>query len=44
LVTQPLLAELAGVIGEVLGWSTEEQQAEVARTISLLEQRHRVRF
>jgi len=42
LVTRPLLEELATVIGEVLGWSTQEQQAELARTIELLERRHRV--
>jgi glycerol-3-phosphate dehydrogenase len=42
LVTRPLLAELATVIGDVLGWSAEEKQAELARTIDLLERRHRV--
>jgi len=42
LVTRPLLEELATVIGDVLGWSTEEKQAELARTIELLERRHRV--
>lgn len=44
LVTRPLLEELATVIGEVLGWSTQEQQAELARTVELLERRHRVRL
>jgi glycerol-3-phosphate dehydrogenase len=42
LVTRLLLAELATVIGDVLGWSAEEKQAELARTIDLLERRHRV--
>lgn len=42
LVTRPLLAELATVIGDVLGWSTEEKQMELTRTVELLERRHRV--
>ena len=44
LLTRPLLEELATILGEVLGWSPQEQQAEVARTIDLLAKRHRVQL
>ncbi|MBX3016155.1 MAG: glycerol-3-phosphate dehydrogenase/oxidase [Caldilineaceae bacterium] len=44
LVTRPLLAELAEIIGEIHGWSAAEREAEVRRAISLLAQRHRVQL
>lgn len=43
MVTRPLLAEVAAILGEVCGWSVAEQQAEVERTIAYLEKYHRVR-
>jgi glycerol-3-phosphate dehydrogenase len=42
LVTRPLLEELTAILGETCGWSPAEQQAELTRTIALLEKRHRV--
>lgn len=44
LLTRPLLEEVATILGEVLGWSPQGQQAEVARTIDLLAKRHRVQL
>lgn len=44
LITRPLVEELATILGEVLGWSAQEQQAEVARTVDLLAKRHRVQL
>ncbi|MEZ4870187.1 MAG: glycerol-3-phosphate dehydrogenase/oxidase [Caldilineaceae bacterium] len=44
LVTRPLLEELATVLGDVLGWSAAEQQAELARTVALLTRRHRMQL
>ncbi len=42
MVTLPLLAEIAAIIGEVCGWSVDECQAEVVRTQTLLADRHGV--
>jgi glycerol-3-phosphate dehydrogenase len=39
-LTRPLLDELAAVIGEGLGWSAEQQGAEVQRTLDILRQKH----
>ena len=44
LSTRPLVEELATILGEVLGWSDQEQQAEVTRTVGLLAKRHRVQL
>jgi glycerol-3-phosphate dehydrogenase len=43
-LTRPLLTEIAEVIGETVGWSAAEQQAEVERTVILLNERHGVRM
>lgn len=40
--TPDLLKELAQVIAEALGWTDEQQQAEVDRTLALLADRHGV--
>jgi len=42
MVTKPLLEELSRLLGAVLGWSAEEQQAEVDRTVAQLAAQHRV--
>jgi hypothetical protein len=39
-VTRATIDELAGVFSNVLGWDLEERQAEVARTLSILADRH----
>jgi len=39
-----LLAELADMTGDALGWSEAVRQAEVERTCALLEDRHGVRL
>ena len=41
-VTYEMLEELAGVFANVLGWSNEERNAEVERTVSVLADRHGV--
>ena len=41
-ITRPLLAELAEVVGEALGWSAAQRASEVARTTQILAMRHRV--
>ncbi len=41
-VSRDMVDELAGVFANLLGWSAEQKQAEVARTISILEDRHGV--
>ncbi|MCE9644488.1 MAG: glycerol-3-phosphate dehydrogenase/oxidase [Chloroflexi bacterium] len=43
-LTRPQLEELAQVIGESLGWDAERKNAEVARTVRLLADRHGVQF
>jgi glycerol-3-phosphate dehydrogenase len=42
--TRPMIDELADVIGNSLGWNAEQRQAEVARTLSILADRHGVRL
>ena len=44
MLTRPLVEELASIVGAVLGWSAQEEQAEVARAIDLLAKRHRVQL
>jgi glycerol-3-phosphate dehydrogenase len=39
-----LLAELAGVLAPVLGWSEERMQQEIERTLRLLEKVHGVKL
>jgi glycerol-3-phosphate dehydrogenase len=41
-LTRPLLNELAALIGEVCGWSTQRQQEEVEGTLTILQTKHRV--
>ncbi len=40
--TQPLLEELAGVLGDCLGWSAETKVAEIERAAQLLKERYGV--
>jgi len=39
-----MLDELAGVLANALGWTKEQRAAEVARTLSILVNRHGVRL
>jgi glycerol-3-phosphate dehydrogenase len=39
-----VIEELARVLGNALGWSEEQRQAEVRRTLSILADRHGVRL
>ena len=41
-LTREALDELAEVIGQSLDWTTEQKKAEVARTLSILADRHGV--
>jgi glycerol-3-phosphate dehydrogenase len=43
-VTREMIEELARLLGNELGWNQEEKTAEVARTLSILEERHGVRL
>lgn len=43
-VTRETVDELAGVFANVLGWDAEQRQAEVARTLSILADRHGVQL
>jgi glycerol-3-phosphate dehydrogenase len=43
-LSREMLDELAGVLANALGWTKEQRQAEVARTLSVLENRHGVRL
>jgi glycerol-3-phosphate dehydrogenase len=43
-VTREMIEELARILGNALGWNAEEKEAEVARTLSILEERHGVRL
>jgi glycerol-3-phosphate dehydrogenase len=43
-LTHEMLYELADVFGNALGWQAEEKAAEVARTLSILADRHGVRL
>ena len=42
-VNREMVEELGGVFANVLGWDPEERRAEVARTLSILADRHGVR-
>ncbi|HEY5729269.1 MAG TPA: glycerol-3-phosphate dehydrogenase/oxidase [Anaerolineales bacterium] len=41
-LTRESLDELAGVFANAIGWTKEEKEAEVSRTLSILENRHGV--
>jgi glycerol-3-phosphate dehydrogenase len=43
-VTREMIEELARALGNVLGWNAEQKEAEVARTLSILAERHGVRL
>jgi glycerol-3-phosphate dehydrogenase len=43
-VTREMVVELANTLGNVLGWDAAQKQAETARTLSILEDRHQVRL
>ncbi len=43
-VTRAMIEELARVFGNALGWNAEQKEAEVARTLSILAERHGVRL
>jgi glycerol-3-phosphate dehydrogenase len=43
-VNRPLVEELANTLGEALGWTGAQKQAEVERTAAILADRHGVRF
>ena len=43
-VTREMIEELARFIGNALGWNAEQKEAEVARTLSILAERHGVRL
>ena len=43
-LTRPVLDELADALGDALGWSEDQKQAEVMRTLELLATRHAVRL
>jgi len=43
-VTPEMMEELAGVFANYLGWDLKERQAEVARTLAILADRHGVVF
>ena len=43
-VTREMIEELAGVLANALGWDAEQKAAELARTLSILADRHGVRL
>ncbi len=43
-LNREMIDELAGIFSNTLGWDAEQQAAEVARTIFILEDRHGVRL
>jgi glycerol-3-phosphate dehydrogenase len=43
-LTRASVDELAGVVGETLGWDEAQKQAEVTRALSILADRHGVRL
>jgi glycerol-3-phosphate dehydrogenase len=43
-LTKDIIVELADVLGDSLGWSSEQKNAEVARTLRLLSDRHGVQL
>jgi glycerol-3-phosphate dehydrogenase len=42
--TYPLVVELSNVVGDVKGWSDDERQAEIDRTVNFLAAEHNVKF
>jgi glycerol-3-phosphate dehydrogenase len=43
-VTREMIEELARILGNALGWNAEQKEAEVARTLSILAERHGVQL
>jgi len=43
-LSREMLDELAGALANALGWTKEQKEAEVERTLSILADRHGVRF
>jgi glycerol-3-phosphate dehydrogenase len=43
-VTREMLEELAGIFANALGWDLEQRQAEMARTLSIMADRHGVQL
>jgi glycerol-3-phosphate dehydrogenase len=43
-LTRNLISELAGIVGEVLGWDDEQQESEIERTKEILMNKHGVDF
>ena len=43
-LSRPFLVELADVVGDELGWSDEQKDAELERTLEILEKRHGARL
>jgi glycerol-3-phosphate dehydrogenase len=43
-VTREMIDELAGIFSNYFGWRSEEREAEVARTLSILADKHGVRL
>ncbi|HKG53044.1 MAG TPA: glycerol-3-phosphate dehydrogenase/oxidase [Anaerolineales bacterium] len=43
-VTREMIEELARFLGNALGWNAEQKEAEIARTLSILAERHGVRL
>ena len=43
-LTREMIEELARALGNILGWNAEQKEAEVARTLSILAERHGVRL
>jgi glycerol-3-phosphate dehydrogenase len=43
-LTKEIVQELAGVLGDCMGWSVDQKNAEAAYTLDLLSDRHGVRL
>ena len=43
-LTRERVEELADVVGDALGWDAEQKQAEAARSLSILADKHGVRL
>ena len=43
-VTREMIDELAGIFSNHFGWKPEQREAEVARTLSILADRHGVQL
>jgi glycerol-3-phosphate dehydrogenase len=41
-LNRPLIAELATIVAEVVGWSDNRKQEEIKRTLDILRDRHGV--